>query len=156
MAIEASSSASRATAWPATCWSAVFAAVHAYWALGGRVGLPAEIRMAERPALLAVNVAAIPLCMGAAALAHSCGRKVVTRIRQTALIAIATFCLAHSLPPLAREAIGAIASGGWPDKSSLSRYGLLLYEPWWLLGGLAFTRLALAMRARRRSSPNTA
>lgn len=61
--------------WPerasyAACgWALVFAAVHLYWALGGTVGLPKGFAVAMNPALSAIDILAVPLCLVGTALA---------------------------------------------------------------------------------------
>ena len=136
--------------WPAAAWSATFAGVHGYWALGGRLGLPPEIVMAERPLLLAIDIIAIPLCLGAAAVATLCGKDVVKEKRRSwvrsAAWAIALFCYVHCVPPLSAAMVRLARSGRPTFPGEASAFDLLLYEPWWLLGGMAFAWVASERR----------
>ena len=52
-------------------WMAVFAAVHAYWLLGGGLGLPGGESIYSRPALVVIDAFAVPLCIGGVLLARS-------------------------------------------------------------------------------------
>lgn len=131
-----------AAQWSASTWATLFAAVHAYWALDGRLGLPADIWMNERPLLFWVNLAAIPLCAIAAIFALMLRRNFHGSFRYRFCLAaagcIAAFCLVHALPPLLGLAIETVSNGALPALSERDAYALLLYEPYWLTGGLLF------------------
>lgn len=126
----------------ALAWSMIFAGVHLYWAAGGTTGLPSGIRMRDYPALLAVDLAAIPLCLTAACLVWPAARLPAfaraPKLRRVAIALVALLCLAHALPPLLTATIRAWTIGGLPPMSEREAYGVFLYEPYWLIGGVAF------------------
>jgi hypothetical protein len=47
----------------AAAWSAIFAGVHLYWAVGGRLGIPSDVTMRDHAALFTIALIAIPACM---------------------------------------------------------------------------------------------
>lgn len=58
-------------AYSAGAWALAFAVVHLYWALGDTVGLPSGLTVGMNPALFAIDVLAVPLCVVVALLALS-------------------------------------------------------------------------------------
>lgn len=124
----------------AAAWSLIFCAVHAYWALGGRAGLPAGLVMAEEPMLLAVDILAVPACLAGAALALTLARRRSPLLIGAAAI-VAGFCLFHALPTLA-TGLAMLFAGGDPAPGERARLALYLYEPWWLLGGFLYAAAA--------------
>ena len=140
--------ADRATA-AATAWAVLFAVAHAYWALGGRVGVPGDTDpIAERPLFLVYDVVAGVLClMGAALLIALRGarrrsaaprRGVITALRLGgAMLAL-------------RAAVGLVGDAVLIVGGELR--ASMLFDVWFLLGAALFA-LALSPRPRRPSAP---
>ena len=59
----------RATGAAACVWMILFAAFHAYWALGGTYGLPPGESLVDNKPLFIIDLIAIPMNLGGAALA---------------------------------------------------------------------------------------
>ncbi len=145
----------------ASTWAALFALVHLYWAVGGEAGLPSDLIMSDHPRLLTMDLLAIPLCLVAGVMAAFVGmRRGSLRSQRAAWLgvaAVAGLALAHAVPPLTGAALRAIRCG-LPQLSERERLALLVYEPWWLIGGAAFLALAVTAAGdlrlqRSRSSP---
>ena len=151
---------SRHWGYAAAGWAVVFALVHLYWALGGSVGLAesAGRRLAaERPTafvlgglygvalvLLAATVIGIALARG-----HSTGRgrrllplvgAGVAAVLMVRAIAVEVFLLAD------------VDYGNGAISADQRWWTLVLWNPWFLIGGLAFAMAALAAH-RGRSHP---
>lgn len=140
-----------AWAWLAAAWMAIFAVVHAYWAVGGGLLLPAGLRVPDRFALFVVDLVAIPMCAAGAVLAASfvttAGERIPRRWRLAGGWAAAALSLVHSAPAIAvvvARAVG-LSSGAW---SSELKFSYLVYEPWWFLGGLLFLAATEGLRRR--------
>ncbi len=148
----------RIAAWMAFGWATAFACVHGYWAFGGRLGLPSDIVLHDNIPLLVVDLVAIPLCLAAAAIAWALAQRSAPRRfdrAATAAAAIALFCFVHAIPPLLDFAVQCLANGSPPRLTERDAYALLLYEPYWLIGGLAFGSAWLTMpRPERRGRPS--
>lgn len=125
----------------AATWCAVFGAVHGYWALGGPIGLPADLRLSDHPALFAADLVAIPLCF---AFAWVCIGLERHRLRRLLLVLAGAFCLVHSLPVLAGHFYRVLATGSSQALSERDTLAVYVYEPFWLLGGLLFLLAARA------------
>jgi hypothetical protein len=143
--------------WPAygAClWGFTFALVHLYWLTGGTLGLPPGLSVRSNTPLLIIDVIAIPLSTLAAVLAMAfvrpLGRFVSRRLLLTGGLSITAINLSHSLPSVV-ELITGLARGT-NRYSSVERFALYLYEPWFFVGGMLFAlatwRLVRATRAR--------
>jgi hypothetical protein len=129
-------------------WMALFAAVHAYWLLGGRAGLPRHESLWSRPALVVIDIIAIPLCLAGVALARSLGRpgagRLSPRNRLRLVAPTAAVLVIHVLPTVPTWVRLAL-----PDPPALSadeRFVAFLYEPFFLTGGVLCAAAALAYR----------
>jgi len=135
----------------AAAWGFIFALVHAYWAVGGRLGLPADLDLRAHTALFVVDVAAVPLCLLAAAAALTAdgriGRRLAMRWGWIGCVAVAVLCVLHSVPPLSSAVWDALTTSALPE-TSRERHALYLYEPWWLVGGILFTATAIRTRPK--------
>jgi Protein of unknown function (DUF3995) len=133
-------------AYLASAWCAVFAVLHVFWALGGDIGLAesAGIELASRRPMMFVlvglwGVAAL-LVVGAAfarALArhHPRGRLRRPAILTGLLVGTALLVRGVGIELVLLLDAGGIASSVGPVQT---RWSLLLWNPWFMLGGVAF------------------
>ncbi len=144
MAQAASPTRSPRAVWPAyaaCAWTLVFAAVHVYWALGGTVGLPPGFTVSMNRALFVIDLVSIPLsgvgALLALTLVRPWGRRFPRGMLLTAAWGVCTLMLLHAAPTLIEG--GLIATGLVAnDLSAEDRLSLVLYEPWFLIGGTLF------------------
>jgi uncharacterized membrane protein YeaQ/YmgE (transglycosylase-associated protein family) len=133
-------------------WSLVFAAPHFYWALGGRAGLGAQAAAADAALqqgwFATYNLAAG--CLGilgavvAAVLAMTWGGR---RVHRWLLVAATVACVVLLLRgALGLTLLGASVLAGTFDEQA--PVVLLVIEPWFVLGGLAFGGMALSRREK--------
>ncbi|MFF4345155.1 DUF3995 domain-containing protein [Kitasatospora sp. NPDC001540] len=138
----------------AAAWSALFALVHLYWLLGGRVGLPDGLSVRDNTPLLVVDVAAVPLCAAAAALALALVRPWGARIPRRRLLlaarATALLLIVHAAPSVPDWTALALGRRSAADLDAMARFATLLYEPFFLAGGLLFALAAFGRRMPRR------
>jgi len=147
-------SPSGGVAWPllAGTWSLLFAAPHVYWALGGRAGLGAQAAAADAALdqtwFAAYNLAAAVLGVAGAAVAYVLATASLGgRVRRFLLLA----CAVASVALLLRGALGVTLLGvsaldDAPDEPTPAV--LLAIEPYFVLGGLAFSGMVLDHRGR--------
>ncbi|MFD8599975.1 DUF3995 domain-containing protein [Kitasatospora sp. NPDC059646] len=149
----------RAAAYGAALWSAWFSLVHLYWLLGGRLGLPGGLSVLGSPPLLVIDVVAVPLCAAAAALALALvrpwGGGLSPRLLLTAARGTAALLLVHAAPSVPDWAALAAGHRTVAGMDATDRFATVLYEPFFLAGGLlfacaAFGRRLLAERGGRR------
>jgi hypothetical protein len=131
----------RWAAYAACGWALLFAAIHAYWALGGSLGLVPGLSMARGSVLFVIDLVAIPLCIGGAAFALtlvlSWGRSFPRRVLLIVAWCGCAFLVVHAAPTLLQG--GLIGAGVLKNTlSPLERWDLMVYEPFWLLGGILF------------------
>ena len=138
----------RVSALAAATWCAVFGIVHVYWALGGSIGLPTDLRLKDHLALFAADLVAIPLCFG---FAWVCGARRHYRWRRLMLILAGAFCLIHSLPALIGYLYGVVSTASPQALSERDGLALYVYEPFWLLGGVLFLMAARTTDRRTRA-----
>ncbi len=137
----------------AAAWSILFGAVHVYWALGGRAGLGATAAEADEAFATtwfwAYNAAVALLSLGAAVVAASTA--VATSARTARLVRGASWVAAGVL--VARGGLGTVllvidlAAGGLDRTPPLV---LVLIEPAFIVGGLAFAAVARGERAHQQ------
>ncbi|MFH8379909.1 DUF3995 domain-containing protein [Kitasatospora sp. NPDC018058] len=141
----------RIAAYAAATWSAAFSAVHLYWLLGGRLGLPDGLSVLGNTPLLVIDILAIPLCALAAVLALALvrpwGARLPARPLAVALWGTTALLLVHAAPSVSDWAALAFGSRTTSDFDAMGRFATLLYEPFFMTGGLLF---ALAALGRRR------
>ncbi|MDQ1292369.1 MAG: hypothetical protein QG608_247 [Actinomycetota bacterium] len=137
-------------------WAELFAVVHVYWAAGGTWALPSGVRVPRIPALLAIDIAAVPLCAVGGLAALSLIRPLrgpgSPRARRLAVAATGLICLAHSTPTVV-AATAALAQGHAGSLSERTRISYFCYEPYWFLGGLLTAALYLADSRRVARDP---
>lgn len=128
----------------ACAWSLAFAALHFYWAAGGRAGLGVEAPAADaalsQPWFFSYNVVVGVMALVGAAVAIMLVRPPpagIGVVRAAAWVACVTLSL--------RGAVGLVGlavdiAGGETTSPAL----LVAIEPWFVLGGLLYGALALA------------
>ena len=139
--------------WFAAGWAAAFAVLHVFWALGGQAGLASSAGTelaTERPGWFVAGglwgVAVLLLVAAAlgAALTRAHGRRLL-------VLGGAAVGLLLLLRGLGIEAL--LLAGAYDGNAAMSNaqrhWSLVLWNPWFVLGGLAFL---LAARASGRSS----
>ncbi|SHG02924.1 DUF3995 domain-containing protein [Streptoalloteichus hindustanus] len=133
----------------ASTWGFLFALVHLYWLLGGRAGLPPELSLfgEGQRVLLVIDVIAIPLCLGAGLLAAVLAlpgrrRPIPRRLALAGAWGVGAVCVVHAAPSAVDWA--RLPGGHHVPLSTMERFGIFLYEPWFLVGGVLFCLAAWA------------
>lgn len=138
----AASSAGRVAAYTAAIWGVLFSAVHVYWLADGRLGLPGGRSIYGTPALLVIDVIAIPASLGAAAVALALVRSWGARLPRRALKAAAwgttAILVLHALPSIPDWIALAVGARDTAGLSAEERFATFLYEPWFMTGGVLF------------------
>ncbi len=105
------------------------------------------------PALFAIDVLAVPLCVVGALLALSLirpwGRLFPRRLLLACAWTVCALLIFHSVPTLIGDGL-VIAGLRTGDLSVLERWSLFVYEPWFFTGGVFYG--AAARGYGRRSS----
>lgn len=134
----------------AGAWSLVFAAPHVYWALGGRAGLGAQAGAADaalRQTWFATyNLAAAGLAVAGALAAFAVVMGWVG-VRLRRWLGVATGVAGVAL--LLRGAVGLLLLGVGLFRGTIDTTTptvLLLIEPWFVAGGLAYAGMARSLR----------
>lgn len=136
----------RRYAYLASTWCVVFAALHLYWAIGGNLGLAssAGVDLAARRPLPFVLVGlwgTATLLLVGAAFSAALGRgRLRGGLRRVALLAcwlVGATLLARgvALQLVLATGAGGLASSVGPSQT---RWSLVLWNPWFMLGGVAF------------------
>src|SRR5690348_14091168 len=118
-------------------WLLMFTALHVYWGVGGTNLLPG-VSVLDSAALLVMDLVAIPVCLGGAVIAWLLrpGQRLGKLRARRWLLWPGTVACALMLGHALTGAIVAVAS--LPDGVSAARlWSLRVYEPFWLVGGLA-------------------
>ncbi|MEU9031347.1 DUF3995 domain-containing protein [Streptomyces sp. NPDC048383] len=143
----------RATGAAACVWMVLFAAFHAYWALGGTYGLPPGESLVDNKPLFIIDLIAIPMNLGGAALALALVQRWGLFFPRKLVLFGAWGCallmVFHALPAMVDLAV-YLAGRRTGPLEGMDRFAVLLYEPYWMLGGLLFTALAVAFQRRTR------
>jgi hypothetical protein len=139
-------------------WCLVFAAVHVFWALGGRTGLAssagAELA-ARRPVSFVVfglwGVAAV-LTAGALLAAWAAwGQPRARWLRGLRILAVVVAAGLLLRGVLVEAALAANLGGVRQQVGPLeTHWSLILWNPWFIIGGLSFLALALALAIHHR------
>jgi Protein of unknown function (DUF3995) len=149
-------------AYAAAAWSILFAAMSAFWALGGTLGLDTlgneierDARAREPDVIALVWVTALLKVVGAAlaiALVRPWGRVLPRRPLVIATWIVGLGVLAYALASFAQHGLMKADVVDTPVALGSSAVGwhLALWDPFWLLGGLLF--IAAARQAGRVSS----
>ncbi|SOD62612.1 Protein of unknown function [Streptomyces zhaozhouensis] len=140
-------------AYTAALWMLIFAGFHAYWALGGTFGLPPGETLRDNLPLFIIDIIAIPMNLGGAALALALVQRWGLHIRRFWLLlggwGCAALMVVHALPAM----FGLVEF--WLDMrdtplEGLERFSLLVYEPFWMLGGVLFAFASWYYQRRTR------
>jgi Protein of unknown function (DUF3995) len=130
-------------------WSAMFAAPHLYWAVGGRTGLGTQTAAADAALSQAwfamYNLAAATLALGGglAACLVALGRlrRVRRGLRATAGV-VGLLLVVRGAAGLTLLGIGLLRGTGDATTPTV----LLLIEPWFVGGGIAYAGMARSLR----------
>lgn len=152
---------SHSTAWAAyaACiWCIAFAAMSGYWAAGGTLGadtIGGEIKRLPGIVALLWAVCVVKIIGGlvALALARPWARALPRRLLLSIAWAAGVGMIVYGGIPLIVNALmlaGILHVPGPVDWTAI-RWHTLLWDPWWLLGGLLFS--AAAWSYQRRSRP---
>ncbi len=145
----------------ACAWAFVFAAMSFYWAAGGTAGADTigptikELALAREPWFVAVLwlTGAMKVIAGllALALVRPWGRPVPHWMLLVAAWGTGALLVLYGGVNLAVRGLMTIGAMNTPESmhSTAARWHLLLWDPWWLLGGLLFC--AAAWHYQRRS-----
>ncbi|MEU5539264.1 DUF3995 domain-containing protein [Streptomyces sp. NPDC020362] len=143
----------RRTAFTACAWMVVFAAFHSYWALGGTFGLPPGESLVDNKPLFVIDLIAIPMNLGGAALALALvqrwGLFFPRRLVLFGAWGCALLMIFHAAPAMVDLAVFLTGQRNKPLTGE-DRFSVLVYEPYWMLGGLLFLGMALAFQGRTR------
>jgi hypothetical protein len=152
-----------ATTWQRTIgaaacvWMVVFAGFHAYWALGGTYGLPPGESLVDNTPLFIIDLIAIPMNLGGAALALALiqrwGLFFPRRLVLGAAWGSAVLMVVHALPAMVDLAV-YLAGQREEPLEGMERFAVLLYEPYWMFGGVLFTVLSVSFQRRTRRPPS--
>ena len=143
----------------ACLWAVFFAVVHLYWLVGGRLGLPSGLSFSadDNLPLFIIDVVAIPLCLVAAALALTLARSRVRHAsRRTVLVAgwgTTLLLVVHALPTFGDWVMLATGALSLDELGSLERFVVVLYEPFFLAGGVLFCLATAAFQLRTARPP---
>jgi hypothetical protein len=156
-------SALRSTTWAgyAACiWALVFAAISFYWAAGGTAGSdtigPAITNMAHDPAFIAVlwGTGTLKLLGGflALALVRPWGRALPRRVLLTAAWGGGILISLYGAASWVQEGLMVVGVIRIPTGlgHTAAVWHVLLWDPWWLLGGTLF--LSAAWSCSRKTS----
>ena len=158
----------RGISWPAYgayVWSLLFAAMSFYWAAGGTIGIDtqapgiAELARERDPGFVAVlwvtgllKLLGVPLAL---ALVQPWGRVFPRWMLLTAAWgAGAGMVLWGGLNLCVGVGVGVLRAAGVvdpPEDTSAFWWHLLLWDPWWILGGVLFLMAAWQYRRRTRT-----
>lgn len=152
---------SRSTSWAAyaaCAWCIVFAAMSGYWAAGGTLGtdtISGEIKQLPGIVALLWVICVVKLIGGliALALARPWARALPRRLLLTVAWAAGVGMTLYGGIPLIVNALmlaGLLHVPGPVDWTAI-RWHTLLWDPWWLLGGVLFS--AAAWSYQRCSRP---
>ncbi len=157
----------RRAAYAACAWAVVFGAISFYWAAGGRVGadtISAEVTRLPGIVLVLwiVGFAKVVAALLALALVRDWGRAIPRRLLLISAWATGAGLILYGAVPIAVRGLMAIGVIDTPASmhGTLARWHLLLWDPWWLLGGLLFATAAWhygrARNPRSYSAPSRA
>ena len=140
------------SAYAAAAWSFVFAALSFYWALGGsflvHTQSPQIVELTANPWFLAVvwltGLLKVVAGFTALSLVQRWGPRVPVWLRQTANWGIGLVLTFYGGANLAVRGLMALGMLGTPAsmRSAAARWHLILWDPWFFLGGLLFLTAA--------------
>jgi len=139
----------------AAMWCGSFACLHLFWALGGSIGLASSAGRdlaGRRPAnfvIFGLYGTALLLVIGILTIAVTQSPRAARRLRRAATVLLAVVGVVLLLRGLALEVLLATNTAGLRAKVGPleTHWGLILWNPWFALGGVLF--IATAIRASR-------
>ena len=149
----------------ACAWALAFAAASFYWGLGGTLGLATlgreieQLALARDPMTVAIGgwgagAAKVLAALVALALVQPWGRSIPFRGRRSAAWIVGVLLVVYGISNFVQH--GLMAAGVVPIPQSFGAealpWHLLLWDPWWLVGGVLF--VTLARYATRDSRPH--
>lgn len=152
-------SAWSAAAAGAAAWCAVFAAVHLFWGVGGTIGLASSAgpKLAERrPAgfvVFGLYGVAVLLLAGIALVMVVSGGIASQRVSRVAGVALTIIGTVLVIRGVGLEVLLATDTGGLRTAVGPleTRWSLVLWNPWFAIGGALFLRTAIRARRVRRT-----
>ena len=141
-------------AWAACGWAFLFAALSFFWAAGGRTGIqPLELQAASDRAiwvLINLGTGAGKLLIGLFALACllSWGRFIPHKLLQIGAWLLGIGMLLYGGAGLVSDILHVAGVVGDPAQNKWFFWYLVVWDPWWMLGGLLF--IAVAWLTRRQ------
>jgi diadenosine tetraphosphate (Ap4A) HIT family hydrolase len=149
----------RVVLWTAA-WCGVFAVVHVFWALGGSTGLASSAGAdlaARRPAvfvivgLWGVGLALLLAAVGIAVVgtARTGSRTARIGVRSIRIVGLGLLVRGAGLELLVAADIGGVRTA---VGSLETRWSLILWNPWFVLGGALFVETARCLRHRASAS----
>jgi Protein of unknown function (DUF3995) len=144
-------------AYAACAWAVAFALPSFYWAAGGSIGaepIAADVEKAglSNPAVLAITgILKLLAGMVALALARRWGGRLSRRLLGVAASGAGGLFVVYALANFVDHGLMQSGARGVPE--ALGRYALhwhlLLWDPWWLLGGVLFLATARTLAPGR-------
>jgi len=144
----------------AVLWCCVFAAVHVFWALGGSAGLASsagsDLAVRRPPMFVAVGLwgVAVALLAGAAFVGVAAAVNMPRRRRRVMAWMIGLAGVVLLARGVLVEVVLAADAGGVRREVGphQTRWSLVLWNPWFMLGGVLFIGAGLGI-AKRRARP---
>ena len=139
----------------AAAWALVFAGVSFYWGLGGTLGLATlgreieQLALARDPTTVAIGgwgagAAKVLAALVALALVQPWGRSIPFQVRRIAAWIVGLLLVVYGIANFVQH--GLMDAGIIPIPASFGAealpWHLLVWNPWWLAGGLLFVALA--------------
>ncbi len=139
----------------AAMWCALFACLHLFWALGGSIGLASSAGRdlaARRPAsfvIFGLYGTALLLVAGILTIVATQSRHATRRPHRAATVILTVVGVVLVTRGLALEVLLATNTGGIREGVGPleTRWSLILWNPWFALGGVLF--ISVAVRASR-------
>ena len=141
----------------AVLWCALFAGLHLFWALGGSLGLAssagADLATRRPTGFVAFGLygVALLLLLGVALLAGLLRARASDPRRRVLAALVAVIGVVLLVRGCVVEALLALDVGGARDAVGPleTRWSLILWNPWFALGGALFLAVAMTSRWRR-------
>ncbi len=143
-------------AYAACLWAFIFAATSFYWGAGGTLGLrtqsPQILALVDEPwfivILWATGILKAAVGVLALALVRPWGRKFPRWLLFTAALGVGAFFALYGGANLSVRGLMALGLMETPEsmRSAAARWHLILWDPWWLLGGVLFLLAAWQFR----------
>ncbi len=141
-------------AYLACAWAVLFFLVHVYWLTGGTIGLPSGETIFDNTPLLVTDIVVIPASLVAIAvslaLVRPWGRGFPPSLLLVVSWGLGIGLIVHAIPVLPDWVMLVIRAKLLSELSADYRFSVLVYEPWFMIGGLLFCAAALGFHRRYR------